>query len=118
MWLVLFKTLEGIPYYGDEPDVPKILPDPRVEMYNFNIDEKHYESFEEDFVEPVDKLCDALLDFSEADYLGTRKCAKLREWLEERLVRDVPEFLKPIYEKMFEFTSKAIEYDTGIIIQL
>ncbi len=118
MWLVLFKTLESIPCYGDEPDVPEVLPDPRVEIYNFNIDEKYYEFFEEDFVEPVDKLCEALMDFSEADYLGAEKCVKLREWLGERLVRDVPKFLKPIYEKIFEFASKAIEYDTGIIIQL
>lgn len=118
MWLVLFKTLEGVSCYGDEPDVPEILPDPRVEKYNFNIDEKYGEFFEKDFIEPVDKLCDALMDFSEADYLGAGKCAKLREWLEGRLVRDMPEFLKPIYEKMFEFTSKAIEYNTGIVIQL
>ena len=54
-----------------------------------------------------------------AEVLAINKaCKKLKSWLEERLQRDVSETLKPIYEKLLEFSSRAIELNTGVEIEL
>lgn len=118
MWFVLFKTLEGVPYYGDEPDVPEPLPDPRVEIYNFDIGKEYLGYFKQDFINPVDERLNALMDYTDVDYLNTEKCIKLEFWLKERLTRDLPEALNPIYEKLLEYASHAVELKTGVIVQL
>ena len=118
MWFVLFKTLEGVPYYGDEPDVPEPLPDPRVELYDFDIPREYWDFVENDFISPAYNLCHALFGFYDVDYLNTEQCNKLKSWLEERLTRDVPDYLKPIYEKLLEYTSRVVELKTGVIVQL
>lgn len=118
MWIALFKTLEGLPRYGNGPDIPEPLPDPRVEMYNFDISREHWDYVEQDFISPVYHLCDALLDFYDADYLNAEQCAKLKSWLEGRLTRDVPGYLSSIYEKLLEYTIQAVELNTGIMVEL
>ncbi len=120
MWFVLFKTLEGIPYYGDEPDVPEPLPDPRVEKYDFDFSTnlEIWHQFKNDFVNPVNDSCGSLLDFGDCDYFDFEKCIKLKDWLEKRLAVDVPDTFKPAYENLLDYASQAIVLKTGVIVQV
>lgn len=120
MWFVLFKTLEGIPYYGGEPDVPELLPDPRVEKYDFDFGTNlaTWRHFKDDFVIPVNGSCGSLLDLGDYDYFDIEKCAKLRSWLEKRLAADVPDSFKPAYEKLLDYASQAIALKTGVLVQV
>ncbi|MDY6283870.1 MAG: hypothetical protein SPL19_09775 [Fibrobacter sp.] len=67
MWVILFKTLEGVDYYGDRPDALED-DDPRGEFYGFDIDRQYWNNLEADFIDPVDALCGTLL-FSSTENL-------------------------------------------------
>ncbi len=117
MWLALFKTLENMPSYGPVPTLPP-LPDERIEKFDFRLAKEMEELFEMEFINPVDNLCNALLDLDEFDFLDVGQCALLKPWLEERLKGNViPEF-RSIYEKLLEFATRAIELNTGVVVEL
>lgn len=116
MWVILFKTLEGVDYYGDRPDALED-DDPRGEFYGFDIDRQYWNILEADFIDPVDALCGTLLDLYEDDFFCVEQCVKLKAWIEERLTRETCPALKPVYEKILEYAIKAIDLGTGIIIQ-
>ncbi|WP_288801157.1 hypothetical protein [uncultured Fibrobacter sp.] len=116
MWLILFKTLEGVPYYGDRPDAID-NGDARIETYDFSIGQEYEDLLEEDFINPMYNLCGSLVDIDESDFFDVEKCAMLVNWLENRFRQEVHPVLKPVYEKILEYAQKAIEYGTGIIIQ-
>jgi hypothetical protein len=100
--------------------MPKIPKDREgcVEIYRFDVTREHWDLLLDDFIDPVCDLCEALIDIGDVDFLNADKCKKLKGWLEERLQRDVPETFKPIYEKLLEFSSRAIELNTGVEIEL
>lgn len=117
MWFALFKTLENMPSYGPRPDLPP-LSDTRVERFYFRLAREYHDLFEMEFINPVDNLCGALMDLDESDFLDAGQCALLKPWLEERLKGDViPEF-RPVYEKLLEFATRAIELNTGVVVEL
>ena len=117
MWFVLFLDLNNLEYYGYMPEIPKDR-DGRVEIYRFDVAREDWDLLLDDFIAPVCNLCNALIDIGDVDFLNADKCKKLKSWLEERLQRDVSETLKPIYEKLLEFSSRAIELNTGVEIEL
>lgn len=112
----LFLDLEDLDYYGYIPEIPKNK-EGRVELFEFD-DEVFAELFDEDFIDEVNNLCDSYLDLTDVDYFDKEKCAKLKSWLTQRLVKELNPLLKPIYEKLLDFTSRAIELETGVVIQL
>ena len=116
MWVILFKTLEGVDYYGNRPDALD-AGDPRAEFYDFDINREYWGILETDFIDPVNALCGSLLDLFEDDFFCVEQCAKLKVWIEERLQQELCSVLKPIYEKILESAIKAIDLKTGIIIQ-
>ena len=117
MWFVLFLDLNNLEYYGYIPEIPKDR-EGRVEIYRFDVTREHWDLLLDDFIDPVCNLCEALIDIGDVDFLNADKCKKLKGWLEKRLQRDVPETFKPIYEKLLEFSSRAIELNTGVEIEL
>ena len=117
MWFVLFLDLNNLEYYGYMPKIPKDR-EGRVEIYRFDVTREHWSLLLDDFIDPVCNLCEALIDIGDVDFLNADKCKKLKGWLEKRLQRDVPETFKPIYEKLLEFSSRAIELNTGVEIEL
>lgn len=117
MWFVLFLDLNNLKYYGCLPEIPKDR-EGRVEIYRFDIARKNWDLFQNDFIDPVCHICNALIDIGDVDFFNTDKCKKLKSWLEERLRRDISETLKPLYEKLLEFSSRAIELNTGVEIEL
>ena len=54
----------------------------------------------------------------ENDYFDIEKCAKLKNWLEERLAVNVPDSFRPAYEKLLDYSSRAIVLKTGILVQV
>ncbi|MDD7298176.1 hypothetical protein SAMN05720469_102172 [Fibrobacter intestinalis] len=116
MWVILFKTLEGVDYYGDRPDAPEDG-DPRAEFYDFDINREYWNILETDFINPVNDLCGSLLDFDEDDFFCVEQCVKLKTWIEKRFQQETCPALKPVYEKILEYAIKAIDLGTGIIIQ-
>ncbi len=117
MKIVVYKTLKNIPYYGDIPDFPE-LPDIRVEFYRFYIEREYWEEFEKDFIFPVNDLCGTTLDIGDVDYIGVEYCGKLKFWIENKLAGSVSPYLEPVCRKLLEFTERALEYKTGVGIEL
>lgn len=117
MEIVLIRDLTGITYCGYVPNVPyQIEGDPRFER--IQLEEEDADLLVEDFVEPIDKLCGALLDDGDFDYFDKNKCLKMKRWLEERLKKGCSSRLGIIYTKLLKFSEEAIGLNTGIIIDL
>ena len=112
----LFLDLSNLKYYGDIPEMPEDR-EGRVEIFKF--DDKIYAPlFDKDFIDEVNNLCNTCLDLTDVDYFDKEKCVKLKAWLEQRLTKELNPMLKPIYEKLMEFVSRAIELKTGVVVQL
>lgn len=117
MRLELFLTLDGAQYYGYIPffnigdENPK-----RTESYELT--EEDEDLLDEDFVIPVNDLCNSLIGPRDVDYLNARQCKLMLGWLEQRLKKPISPRLETIYRKLIEFASKAIKLNTGIVFDL
>lgn len=112
----LFHDFEGVNYYGRIPEPPLELT-PQVEHYSMEpSDEK---LLNKDFIAPVDELCGALLDIGDVDFLNARQCRLLAAWLKTRLTQDsLNPRLRTIYTILLDYAQRAIEYGTGVVIEL
>ncbi len=110
----LILSLEGLDYYGDIPEAP-YESGPNVEVYKFKMED--WPLFRDDFIEPVDKLCDVLLDYGDVDYFNAEKCKLLHGWLTERLEKPIVPRLEELYRKLDEFTLRAIDLNTGVVVE-
>ena len=117
MRLVLFLTLDGAQYYGyilffdvGEEDSQ------RIESYELT--EEDEDLLDADFIGPIDRLCDSLIDPRDVDYLNAGQCRLMLGWLEQRLNEPIDPRLETIYRKLVEFANRAIELDTGIVFDL
>lgn len=57
---------------------------------------------------------DAVFDWGDCDFFLPEKCAKFHDWLIERLSKDTNNDIRLVYEKMLDYSEKAIKYKTGI----
>ncbi len=110
----LILNLEGLKYYGDIPEAPQES-GPNVEVFQFDMED--WPLFRDDFIEPVDTLCDVLLDYSDVDYFDADKCKLLHGWLVERLEKPIQPRLAFLYRKLDEFALRAIELNTGVVVE-
>lgn len=115
MTFTLIKDYTGLTYYGNIPNSPDPLDD-RVE--EFSLEESDAELLLKYFVQPMWYLVDSVLDDGDVDYFDKEKCAKMKPWLENELGKNKPERLKFLYEKLLDFVSRAIELETGVVIEL
>lgn len=111
----LILDCTGLNYYGQIPEIP-YPPDSRVEVHCFEDSEN--ELLLEDFVTPINRLCGTLLDDGDLDYFDREKCLKLKTWLSDRLKKSLNAQLKNLYLKLLEFSRRAIELNTGIVVEL
>ncbi len=103
----LFLTLENMHWYGYIP-CPKDGDLSGVEVYQ--LEDSDWPLLEANFLEPVDALCDALLDYGDIDFFDVDKCKKLSVWLEDQLAGNgATGRLRVLYEKLHEYTRRAIE---------
>ncbi len=117
MRLTLFLTLEGARYYGYIPffEVGDENPQ-RIESYELTEEDENL--LDEDFINPIDRLCNSLIDPGDVDYLNAEQCKLMLGWLEQRLREPVNPRLETIYRKLIEFANKSIELNTGIVFDL
>ncbi len=121
MRLILLLTLEGAEHYGYIPFFKEgyentTETDNRVE--EFELDEGDEDLLDEDFVIPIDDLCDALIGPTDIDYLNADQCRLMLGWLERRVTEPIHPRLETLYRKLIEFAGKAIELNTGIVFDL
>lgn len=72
-----------------------------------------------DFIDPVDRLCGALLGIGDVDFFNVSQCRLLASWLRARLAQKPLEpRLETIYTALLDYANRAIQYRTGIVIEL
>lgn len=118
----LVLTLVGIDkYYGYIPEVGD-YPDKFEEYTVIDEDDEDGDELDwyldEHFAMPVNKLCDSLLGYGDVDYLDAKKCKKLIPWLEENVKKESNAKVIDIYNKLHEFAKRAVDLNTGIIIEM
>ena len=119
----LVLTLDGIDqYYGDIPEIYG-HPNNYEEYVAIDEDYKNDENdldwyLDEHFAIPVNELCDSLLGYGDVDYLDADKCKKLIPWLEESIKKESNGKVIDTYNKLKEFAKRAIDLNTGIIIEM
>lgn len=115
MKFALILDYTGLDYYGHIPVVP-YPPDSRLEVFYFEDEEN--ELLLDDFVFPINKVCETLLDDGDLDYFNQSKCSLLKSWLENRLSSISNDALEKLYKKLLEFATRAVELGTGVVVEL
>lgn len=112
MKLILVLSLEELDYYGYIPETFQAKPG---QTESFELTEEDVNLLDNDFIDPTDKLCNALIDRGDVDYLNAEQCRLMLDWLEQRLKEPTDPRIETIYRELVEFDNKAIELDTGIV---
>ena len=115
MELILVLSLEGLDYYGYIPETFQAKPG---QTESFELTDEDENLLDQDFVDPIDRLCNSLIDPGDVDYLNAEQCKLMLGWLEQRLTEPVTSRLETIYRKLVEFANRAIELNTGIVFNL
>ena len=118
MYFQLIKTLDGVVgYYGDIPEYTEEGYSEKTVYHRIETEEER-DLLLEDFVDPINELCGTLLDYSDVDWFDPESCVKLKGWLEERLQSPCEDRLRVLYTVLLDFADRAIELDTGVVVEL
>ena len=115
MRFYLAKTLEGLEMYGPIYDLGSGVPD-KVEDYVMEYDEHDW--LMENLIDKINAACDTLLDDGDVDYIAAEKCEKLIALLDSLPDRFVPQKYIKVISVLKEYAIRAVEYDTGIAIEM
>lgn len=91
MELVLVLSLEGLNYYGYIPETFQAKPG---QTESFELTEGDEDLLDKDFIGPIDRLCNSLIDPGDVDYLNAEQCKLMLGWLEWRLTEPINHGLK------------------------
>ena len=116
MMFALFHDFDGLTHYGRIPN-PPLETTPQVEIFRMTSDADR-DLMDDDLVDPINRLCDALLGPYDVDFLNAKQCWLLAGWLEARLEQPIMPRLSEIYRKLDDFARRAVEYNTGVVIEL
>lgn len=110
----LAKTFEGIKMYGPIYDFGTGGFDKVEEFVTEDVDDW----FLDHMVDQINAACDTLLDDGDVDFISAEKCKELLE-----VLNNLPENFVPIdsinaISVLTEYAKKAIEYHTGIEIEM
>ena len=114
MTIQLAKTLEGIKMYGPIYDLGTGWPD-KIEEY---VVEDRDDWFLENMVDRINATCETLLDDGDYDYISAEKCKKLVKMIDSLPDGFVPKPFDETILKLKDFAKKAVEYNTGISIEM
>lgn len=105
--------------YGDIPNVPPST-NGAVEVTRFDLPAGlSVEAFCDQFVEPIDACCDALLDYGDVDYLDSGACSVLAAWIPSRCTDEgLSPWVRGLYNKLLEYAKRAVEHGTGVVVEL
>lgn len=115
MYFALFLNLEGLNYYGHIPEIPKTTE--KVILYELKNGWDDADLFADDLDE-IDDRCNALIDCGDVDYLNSAQCALLEAWIEERLRKQITPRYQELLEVLMSFCHRAVELNTGLLIDL
>lgn len=115
MTIYLAKTLDNMKKYGDIYDL-SMEPDDRVEKYVFGSEENEW--LVNNVIDGINAECDTLLDDGDYDYISCEKCNSLIKLLNNINLDVIPLKCKELIVKILEYSNLAIEYKTGIAIEL
>ncbi|KAA8819807.1 hypothetical protein CSQ85_03665 [Bifidobacterium rousetti] len=116
MQAVLFHDFDSIPsYYGNVPNGP-YGPGFHSEVYRMR--ESDRDPMDEDFTDEVNRLCDTTLGYGDVDFFDPEQCRLLAGWLEARLTQPITPRLADIYRHLLDYARRAVQYNTGIVIEL
>ena len=110
----LAKTLEGMEMYG--PIYNFSTADPgNIESFRMR-DIDHW--FLDNMVIKINAYCDTCLDDGDLDYIDAKRCKNLIEMINDLPSGFIPKEFTQAFEVLKDFAQKAIEYNTGIIIEM
>ena len=115
MRFYLAKTLNNMKMYGPIPDL-LVEPEERVESYI--ISEEEIDWILENMVYDINYHCGTNLDDGDYDFVNPDGCRELINYLDNLPKDFVPSKYKGMIEKLKEYAQRAIEYNTGIAIEL
>lgn len=114
MYFQLIKTKSPRSWYGSVP-TPDRSDESQAETFEFDWDDMLL--MLDDFVGPINTICDTLFDLGDVDYIPSEKCADLARWIEVRKESCQGRALK-LYEVLLSFAMRAIDLGTGIVVEL
>ena len=110
----LAKTLEGIKMYGPIYDLGTGGPDKVEEYFMEDINDW----FLDNMIIKINSYCDTCLDDGDVDYIDSNRCKNLIEMIDDLPSDFVPDEFTEAIEVLRSFAQRAIEYDTGIEIEM
>lgn len=116
MMFALFHNFNDVEFWHR---IPQRMgrPASQVEIFRMTADSDRY-LLDEDFVDPVNTLCASLIGPYDVVFLDARQCRLLAGWLEARLEQPITPRLAEIYRKLDDFARRAVDYNTGVVIEL
>ena len=119
MHFILFLTFDGVEFGIMGPFVHNPKDDCRVEYYQLENSWDDVDLFDDDnAIDEIAKRCDSLISYGDSDYFYASKCAILKEWIEERLQEPTAPRYREMLEVLRDFCQRAIELNTGVVIDL
>lgn len=120
MIITLFLDLKKVTHwYGGRPDAAPVDSDNTRTFCSepdFD-DDTYWPLLDKYFVNQVDILCDAIIDYCDPDYLNAEQCRKLSQWLDGQIADPPDTRLPPLYRKIKEYADAAVRLGTGIIVE-
>lgn len=114
MRIDLFKSFEGVSYYGDVPQATSV-PGTQVESTRYGFDADFHAIV--DFALKVNDACDTALDISDVDFFDVQKCLELVKLLDGPITID-DDALAGFVADLKVAAQRAIELGTGIVVEL
>lgn len=114
MSIQLFLRLDGLDYYGDIPEEPE---DSNGIVEEYPLSSGDIKMILND-IDSIDDACNALLDYGDVDFFNCEKCAKLKEWIDERLKKTMEPRYRELLNVLNDYCTRAIELNTGVVIEL
>lgn len=114
MYFALILENKGLTYYGDIPNIPY---EPSSQVMIYCLSKEDLKLFLR-IVDELDSFCGALLDNGDVEYFSDDKLLKLKEWLDKYIKEIYDNNLKNLLMILLKYTKRAIELNTGVVIEL
>ncbi len=110
----LAKTLEGMGMYDPIYDFGTADPKNIESFYVPDVDDW----FLDNMVIKINSYCDTCLDDGDVDYIDAKRCKNLIEMIDDLPSDFVPDEFTEAIEVLRNYAQRAIEYNTGVEIEM
>ena len=116
MFFALLLAGEHVPGYHEYPQVNRDGGE-GYEVYQLELQDA--DLLCEHFVDEIYTVVGGVLDCGEVDFYSAQQCARLIPWLQQELGNaNLQSRLKELYSVLESMASRAVELNTGIVIEL